>query len=445
MNYIDRMQKIAVLGAAGKMGSGITALTLIECTDLSLLPENKDKTFVLYAIDLSEESLNNLLSYLKTQLIKSAEKKINWLRETLKFNQNLIENTDFINKYIEQALTILRLSSRIESAYNANVIFEAVIENPSLKIDLFKNINTNNKNNPWFLTNTSSIPIKYLNDNANLDGKIIGYHFYNPPVVQKLLEIIPTENTLPDLKEFAHTLAKKLKKTIVEANDVAGFIGNGHFMRDIIYAINECEKLSQKFSLPESIFIINKITQEYLIRPMGIFQLIDYVGLDVCTYILKVMNEHLNDNTLKAPLLEKFLEKGIKGGQNPDGTQKNGIFKYEKGKIIGIFDLTSNNYIDIESIKEKCEKEIGPIPSKIKPWKQIISLQNKEQLLEEYFNELKNLNTFGAKLALNYLKNSKEIGKYLVKTGVAKNEDDVNTVLITGFYHAYGPINNFIE
>ena len=65
---------------------------------------------------------------------------------------------------------------------------------------------------------------------------------------------------------------------VVPSNDVAGFIGNGHFMRDILYATREVEKLQKEFGFVEAIYAMNRISQDYLIRPMGIFQLIDYVG-----------------------------------------------------------------------------------------------------------------------------------------------------------------------
>ena len=75
MNYEESLQNVSVLGAAGKMGSGIVLLTAAEMADLSLKPENKGKTFVLHAIDVSDEALSGLMRYLKTQVVKVAEKK----------------------------------------------------------------------------------------------------------------------------------------------------------------------------------------------------------------------------------------------------------------------------------------------------------------------------------------------------------------------------------
>ena len=75
MKYDERLQQVSVLGAAGKMGSGILLLTAVEMADLSLKPENKNKTFVLNAIDLSDEGLAGLMDYLRAQVLKIAEKK----------------------------------------------------------------------------------------------------------------------------------------------------------------------------------------------------------------------------------------------------------------------------------------------------------------------------------------------------------------------------------
>lgn len=75
MTYDERLQKVSVLGAAGKMGSGILLLAAVEMADLSLKPENRNKTFVLNAIDLSEEGLAGLMKYLGTQVRKIARKK----------------------------------------------------------------------------------------------------------------------------------------------------------------------------------------------------------------------------------------------------------------------------------------------------------------------------------------------------------------------------------
>ena len=136
MNYDKKLSNVSILGAAGKMGSGILLLTAVEMADLSYKKENNNITFILNAIDVSDKVLSGLLEYVRVQARKIAEKKINFLRELYFNNQNLVYNNEMIDDYIQRVLSIIRPSTLIESTYNSNIIFEAVNENPDLKIKL---------------------------------------------------------------------------------------------------------------------------------------------------------------------------------------------------------------------------------------------------------------------------------------------------------------------
>ncbi|MCJ7680066.1 MAG: 3-hydroxyacyl-CoA dehydrogenase family protein [Candidatus Aminicenantes bacterium] len=445
MSYEDRLQNVTVLGAAGKMGSGILLLTAAEMADLSHKPENKGKTFTVNAMDVSQDALDGLLQYVRDQARKIAEKKTVALRKMYEDRTDLIENHDVIDQYIHDITSKIRPTTRLEPAYESTLIFEAVSENPELKIKIFSEIDKNNANKPWFFTNTSSIPILHLNEKANLEGRILGFHFYNPPIVQKLVELITNDETDRDAVDFALAYAKKLRKTIVPSNDFAGFIGNGHFMRDALHAMGEVDRLSSDMPFVEAVHTMNRISQDFLIRPMGIFQLIDYVGIDVCQYIMKVMNPHVTDEDIHSPLLDKMMELGIRGGQNPNGSQKDGFLKYEKGRPAAVFDVTSKKYVPIADFLEKADARIGTPPPSAVPWKGVIGSPDKSSILEQYFKDLAGHDTTGGRLAHTYGKRSKAIGKKLVADGVAHTEDDVNTVLLTGFFHAYGPINNYFD
>jgi 3-hydroxyacyl-CoA dehydrogenase len=443
MNYNHKLTNVAVLGAAGKMGSGIVLLTAIEMANLRIAEGKDPGEASLHAIDVSPAALSGLMKYLRIQVLKSAEKMTVQLRKWYAANPNLFENEEVINQYVNDVLSVVKPTTRMEAAYEAHVVFEAVSENPDLKVKLFSSINQNNPNKPWFLTNTSSIPIGELNEKAGLKGNITGFHFYNPPVIQKLMEIIPPKDVNPELAEFANKLAKNLKKVIVLSNDVAGFIGNGFFMRDILFAVQETQKLGEKMSLTEAIFTLDKISRDFLIRPMGVFQLSDYVGIDVCLFIMSVMDKRLNES-LQCPLFEQFMEQGIKGGQFADGSQKDGIFRYEKGKITGVYDLDSKKYIDIEPLAIEVDAFLGTMPASWQPWKNAIKNSSREGMLQQYFNELKQMETLGAELANTYALKANEIGQQLVADGVAHKTDDVNTVMMTGFFHAYGPVNDYL-
>jgi 3-hydroxyacyl-CoA dehydrogenase len=444
MNYEERLQNVTILGAAGKMGSGILLLTALEMADLSLKPGNRNKAFALNAVDVSNEALAGVMKYLRAQVLKMAEKKTVSLRKVYADRADLIENYDIVGQYVDDVMNLVHPTTRLEAAYDSTMIFEAIKEDPELKVKIFTTVRENNPNDPWYFTNTSSIPITELDEKAMLNGRIVGFHFYNPPAVQKLVELIRSKHTSEEVVEFAKQYAKNLRKVVVPANDFAGFIGNGHFMRDILHATLEVEKLMAKLSFTEAIYAVNRISQDYLIRPMGIFQLIDYVGIDVCSYIMSVMNPYLKEENLYSPMLDNMLTLGVKGGQFSDGSQKDGFLKYEKGKPVAVFDPETKTYIPVSGLQKNVDAVLGAAPP-FQPWKSVIGSPAKEELLRNYFRNLKTNGSLGAELAKIYAARSKEIGQHLVRTGVALNENDVNTVLLTGFYHAYGPINDYLD
>ncbi|TVR38218.1 MAG: 3-hydroxyacyl-CoA dehydrogenase family protein [Bacteroidia bacterium] len=445
MQYDERIRRTAVLGAAGKMGSGILLLAAAEMADISLKPENRDKVYELHAIDISPEGLKGLYTYLKNQLLRIAEKKAVLLREVYKDRVDLIENEDIIHRYVDDAMRLIHFSTRTESAYNAHVIFEAAVEEVNLKVDLLRQISDHSEHTPWFLTNTSSIPIAELNKRAGLEGNIIGFHFYNPPAVQRIVEFVAPEDTNPDLKSFSQELAKKMKKVIVPANDFAGFIGNGYLMRDILYGIGLVHELQGELGFAHAVYSVNRVSRDFLLRPMGIFQLMDYVGIDVCQKIMAVMSVRLNKPHLHSDLIDLLISMGVRGGQHPDGSQKAGILYYEKGRETAIFDPGRHEYVPVDDVRTKADAFLGPLPENHQPWKQVIRNRDRESWLNTYFAALQQMDTQGAILARNYLEKMKDIGLELVKDGIAQKPEDVNTVMITGFYHAYGLINDFIN
>ena len=444
MEYIQRIQKVSVLGAAGKMGSGILLLTAIEMADQMLKPENKGKTFVLNAIDTSDEGLVGLVKYVRSQVLKAAEKKIVALRKLYAGVPALIENSDIIEAYVQDVMSVVRTTTRLEAAYDSTLVFEAVSENQALKEKLFRQINENNVNKPWFFTNTSSVPIGGLNTNSSLEGRILGFHFYNPPAVQKLVELITITENPAEMIGFANKYAANLRKTVVPSNDIAGFIGNGHFMRDALFGIKEAKRLLAHMPLHEAIYCIDRVTRDFLSRPMGIFQLVDYVGLDVVQFILRVMQPHMTGEKLHSILLDELVLGGVKGGQFSDGSQKDGFFKYQKGKPVAVIDKLTGSYIDIDTFRATADSWLGAAPAEVLPWKTLVKVSDKDKVLIPAFKALQASPSKGAGLAIAYALNSRETARKLVNDGVANNEKDVNTVLLTGFFHAYGPINDYL-
>lgn len=97
----------------------------------------------------------------------------------------------------------------------------------------------------------------------------------------------------------------------------------------------------------------------------------------------------------------------------------------------------------INLVETEVMARLGKLPSSIPAWKDTIRSEDKNTILSEYFDKLNGIDSFGAKFSIDYLKKSKEIGEYLVNSGVTDSPENVNNVLLLGFYHAYGAINNY--
>jgi 3-hydroxyacyl-CoA dehydrogenase len=381
---------------------------------------------------------------MKAQLLKAAEKSTVLLRHLYSEREDLVENSDIIHAFVDDTTRVLNFGTELDMAKNSKMIFEAISENEKTKIQVYKKLNKICSQDTLYLTNTSSIPIGFLDEKAGLNGRLIGYHFYNPPVVQKLVEVITASNTTGELKSVAEELGKRLRKKLVPANDITGFIGNGHFMRDGLHAIAEVDRLKSKFLFTGAVYVMNRVSQDFLVRPMGIFQLIDYVGIDVFQCILKVMRTHLGDSTLRSRLVDKMVRERVLGGQYADGSQKDGFLKYEKNRPTGIYDIRNKEYSPItEDWKKKMDKKLGPLPEGFAPWRTLLMDTKKEERLKVHFDKLKAMDTLGAQLAMAFMKKTKDIGNALVQSGVANSVEDVNAVLTNGFFWLYGPINQY--
>lgn len=416
-------ENVVVLGAAGKMGSGIALLLLQE---MASMPGS-----TLTLLDTNPQGFEPLKKYLREHLLRYAEKSINRLRLYYKDREDLIDNGDMIRTFIEDALDRVRFVTSIDECRGARMIFEAILENIDAKAKVFSQLSKVADPNAAFFTNTSSIPIHILEKESHIEGRLVGFHFYNPPAVQKLVEIIVPHGLKKDILEVALDVGKRLNKTIVFSEDIAGFIGNGHFIREASEASRKVEELRHKMPLPDAICLVNTITQDYLIRPMGIFQLMDYVGIDVVQNIVKVMGRYLTGQTFHTSLIDAMVSAGVKGGQNGDGTQKNGFFSYEKGQPAQVYDIDNHGYIPYAVSKDRV------MPKGHEPWKAMSRDKDRNAKLADYFANLWGEHSTSAKLAIHFLENSRKISHKLVDDGVAHSAKDVDTVLQNGFFHIY--------
>ena len=437
MTIDERLSHCAVIGAAGKMGRGIALVLLKEMisTDLRL----KRPLSKLICIDRSSESLDTLKDYLDVQMLKFAERNISQLRSWFADDVTLVDNTEIIEHF-------LKLCSRMvstDSAYNflnrTHMVFEAIFEDLNIKSEVYSEIKNICPKGCLFFSNTSSIPISELNYRNDLYGKIIGFHFYNPPAVQKLVEVVTIEQNSQDDIDLSLELIKRFNKLAVPSNDVAGFIGNGHFIREGLAYIREVDKLP--YSNAASLFLINEITQKLMFRPMGIFQLIDYVGIDVFSMICKTMGTYIEED-FSAEVLNRLIEITYKGGQYGDGSQKDGFFIYEQGKIKAVFDWKIKEHLEIDFIQKELENI--KLPELIENWKSLSRSKNLDYI-KTTFESYLNSSNLAENKAIEYLNSSRKIAQNLVTNGVAQKIEDVNAVMVNGFFHLYGPASEILD
>ena len=448
-DWRERLKATAVLGAGGKMGSGIAWVALKAMADADAKEHGVpgSGSYELALIDADRGAFRRLREYLRGQLLKSAEKNISELRAWAKDRVDLIENGEIIGAYVDGALSLIRSGTDAGEAAGARLVFEAVFEDLDLKRSLYAVLKARCAPDAVFLTNTSSIPISILDQSAGLDGRILGFHFYNPPAVQKLVEMISGSGTRPEVVALGQDLGKAFGKTVVPSRDVAGFIGNGHFIRELLFAMGRYRALRKEWSEAEAWYILDKVTREFLIRPMGIVQLMDYVGLDVFRMIAKVMREHLPSGgaAFSDATLESLLAAGIKGGQRGSGEQKDGVLRYEKNKPAGVLaDAAASESMRYAALSEagrftKADAWLGPLPAGHAPWSALAKDADKAAKLGIYFSNLARLEGNGARMARDFLDHSRSVGEGLVKDGVAASTEDVGQVLKLGFFHLYGP------
>ena len=165
-----------------------------------------------------------------------------------------------------------------------------------------------------FASNTSSISITRLAATTNRPKQVVGMHFFNPVPVMKLVEVISGLETSPATLQAAEALARSLGKTTVRANDFPGFVSN----RVLMPMINEAI-----FALMEGVAEargIDEVMKLGMNHPMGPLELADFIGLDVCLDIMKVLYEGFRDSKYRpCPMLEKMVAAGRLGRKSGRG------------------------------------------------------------------------------------------------------------------------------
>ena len=284
------MKKITIIGA-GTMGNGI-AHTFAQ------------KDFKVSIVDISDDNLQKAVATISKNLDRMIAKEKITSEEKIKTLKNIDTTTDFN-----------------QGVANSDLVVEAATENVELKLKIFKDLDGICKPETILATNTSSISITQIANVTNRKDKVIGMHFMNPVPIMKLVEVIRGKQTSDESTNTIMQLSKELNKIPVEVNDAPGFVANRILMPMINEAIYTLEENVSDVEGIDTVMILG------MSHPMGPLHLADFIGLDVCLSILKVMHEGFKDEKYKpSPLLIKMVkngELGIKTGQ--------GFYDYSDG------------------------------------------------------------------------------------------------------------------
>jgi 3-hydroxybutyryl-CoA dehydrogenase len=197
---------------------------------------------------------------------------------------------------------------------NADLVVEAATENVEIKLNIFRELDKICPENTILASNTSSISITRIGAVTKRPDKVIGMHFMNPVPVMKLVEVIRGYSTSDKVTQLIMETSRKLNKIPVEVNDYPGFVANKILMPMINEAIIT---LHEGTAGVEEIDTVMKLGMAH---PMGPLQLADFIGLDVCLSILKVLHEgYGNPKYAPCPLLVNMVMAGNLGAKSGQG------------------------------------------------------------------------------------------------------------------------------
>ncbi len=272
--------KVAVIGA-GTMGSGIA------------------QAFA------QTEGFEVILTDISLELAKKGQNRIaNGLQKRVYRGKLEQEAANQVNARIS--------IGSLEDCKECDLVVEAVLEEMTVKKDIFKILDSIVKPETIFASNTSSLSITELAQGLN--RPFIGMHFFNPAPVMKLVEVIPGLSTPPEVVNRVTEIAQKLGKTPVEVKESAGFVVN----RILIPMINEAVGiLAEGTASVEGIDTAMKLGANH---PMGPLELGDLVGLDVCLAVMEVLFEETKDSKYRPhPILRKMVRGGKLGRKSGAG------------------------------------------------------------------------------------------------------------------------------
>lgn len=284
------MKKVAVIGA-GTMGNGIAHVFAQHEFDVNI-------------IDISQDALNRAFHTIAANLDRMITKSLLTIEQK------------------EATLARINLHTKMaQAADSVDLLVEAATENAETKLKLFLEADQIFPEHTILATNTSSISITRIGAATSRPDKVIGMHFMNPVPVMKLVEVIRGYATSDEVTKTIMDLSVQLGKSPVEVNDYPGFVAN----RILMPMINEA--ISALYEGVAGVEEIDKVMRLGMAHPMGPLQLADFIGLDVCLFILRVMQDGFgNQKYAPCPLLVNMVtagKLGIKSGE--------GFYDYQSG------------------------------------------------------------------------------------------------------------------
>jgi 3-hydroxybutyryl-CoA dehydrogenase len=287
MSAVDRVSGIKTIGVvgAGQMGAGIAQVASQAGLQVLLM-------------DTNAEALKKGIQTVEKSLIKLFEK-------------------GKLSEHPPALVARIKTTTSLSDFGGCDFAVEAVSENEDLKKNIFKTLDSVLPAHAILASNTSSLPITRLASVTSRPGQFIGMHFMNPVPIMTLVEIIRGHSTSEETYQLTAALSEKLGKTTICSQDYPGFIVN----RILMPMINEAF-----FALMEGVASAQDIDAGMKLgtnQPMGPLTLADFIGLDTCYAIMKVLHEGLGDSKYRpCPLLKKYVDAGHLGKKTAQGVYK---------------------------------------------------------------------------------------------------------------------------
>ncbi|MBX6396511.1 MAG: 3-hydroxyacyl-CoA dehydrogenase family protein [Alicyclobacillaceae bacterium] len=284
------IQRIGVVGA-GSMGAGIAHLAAQSG----------------FAVTLTDAS---------AQALEKASQRI------LSVMDRAVSKGKLTEVQKEEIFSRITMTGDLEQIAEADFVIEAVFEDLSVKQEIFRKLDTLCREDVILTTNTSSISITAIASATNRTNRVAGMHFFNPPQVMRLVEIVRGYETTDETVSTVRTVAEKMGKTpVVVERDTPGFIVNRILIAQFIEAIRLVE---EGVASKEDVDLAVKLGLNY---PMGPFELQDFAGVEIGLYVMDVLFNEFKDPRYAAP---QMLRQLVRAGRLGRKVNK-GWYDYEEG------------------------------------------------------------------------------------------------------------------